>query len=46
MKCANLQKIILKFSKGEENLNKIVGAQKASFNQERIDFNPFNKKKC
>ena len=46
MNCANLEKIVLKFSKGEENLNKILGTQIASFNKEGIGFNPFNKKKC
>ena len=45
-KCADLKKIVLKFSKVEENLNKILGSQKTSFNKEGIDFNPFNKKKC
>jgi len=44
MKCANLKKIILKFSKREENLNKILGTQKVSFNKERISFNSFNRK--
>jgi len=36
IKCVNLEKIILKFSKGEKNLNKILGIQKASFNKEGI----------
>ena len=44
-KCANLEKIIFKFCKGEENLNKILGSQETSFNKEGIHFNPSNKKK-
>ena len=31
MNCANLEKIILKFSKEEVNLNKIFGTQKESY---------------
>ena len=31
MNCANLEKIILKFSKEELNLNKILGTQKESY---------------
>ena len=46
MKGAKLETIVSKFSKGEENLNKILGTQKMSFNKEGIGFNPFNKKKC
>jgi len=45
MKRANLEKIVLKFSKGEENLNTIVCTQRTSFNKKEIGFNPFNKKK-
>jgi len=45
-KCAYLEKIVFKFYKGEENLNKILSSQKASFNKEGIGFNPFNKNKC
>ena len=45
MKCANLETIVLKFSKGEENLNKILGTQKISFNKKINSFNSFNKKK-
>ena len=44
MKCSKLEKVVFKFSKGEENSNKILGTQKASFNKEGIGFNPFNKK--
>ena len=45
VKCANLEKIVLKFLKGEENLYKILGTQKTSFNKEGVGFNLFNKKK-
>ena len=45
-KYANLKTIVLKFSKGEENLNKILSTQKASFNKEGISFNLFNKKEA
>ena len=45
VKCTDLEKIVLNFSKGEENLNKILGTQKKSFNKEGINFNLFNKKK-
>ena len=34
IKCVNLEKIILKFSKEEDNLNKILDTQKVSFNKE------------
>jgi len=44
MKCANFEKIVLKISKGEENLNKILDTQEMSFNREGIGFNSFNKK--
>ena len=43
---ADLQKIVLKFSEGEENLYKILGSQKASSNKEGISFELFNHKKC
>jgi len=46
MKCANFEKLVLKFPKEEEDLNKIVGIAKASLNKEGIGFNPFNKRKC
>ena len=46
LKYADLEKIVLNFSKGEDNLNKILGIQKASFNKEGIGFSPFNKNKC
>ena len=46
MKCVNLEKIVLKFSGGGENLNKILGTQKMSLNKEGIVFNPFNNKTC
>jgi len=44
IKCVNLEKIVFKFSKGEENLNKILGTQKISFDKEGIGYH-FNKKK-
>ena len=44
-KCDNLQKLVLKFSKGQDNLDKLLGSQKMSFNKEGIAYNPFNKKK-
>ena len=37
--------MILKFSKGQDNLDKLLGSQKMSFNKEGIGYNPFNKKK-
>jgi len=43
MKRANLEKILLNFSKGEKNLNKILSTQKISFNEDKIGFNPSNK---
>ena len=44
-KCKDLQKLVLKFSKGQENLDKLLGAQRISFNKEGIGYNPLNKKK-
>jgi len=38
-------KIAFKFSKGQENLDKLLGAQRIFFNKEGIRDNPFNKKK-
>ena len=46
MKCGDPQKIILQFYKGQGNLNKILGTQKAPVNKEGISFNPFNNWKC
>jgi len=44
-KCNNLQKLVLKFSKGQDNLDKLLGSQRMSFNKEGIGYNHFNKKK-
>jgi len=35
----------LKFSKGKDNLDKLLGSQRMSFNKEGIRYNPSNKKK-
>ena len=40
-----LEKVVLKFSKGQKNLDKLLGSQRMSFNKEGIGYNPFNKKK-
>jgi len=40
-----LEKVVLEFSKGEENLDKLLGSHRMSFNKEDIGYNPFNKKK-
>jgi len=37
--------MVLKFSKGQNNLDKLLGSQRVSFNKEGIGYNPFNKKK-
>jgi len=44
-KCEDLEKMVLKFSKGQNNLEKLLGSQRMSFNKEGIGYNPFNKKK-
>ena len=44
-KCDKDHKIILKFTKGQENLDKLLCTQRASFNKEGIGYNHFNKKK-
>jgi len=44
-KCEDLLKMVLKFSKGKDNLDKLHGSQRMSFNKEGIGYNPFNKKK-
>jgi len=44
-KCDDLQELVLKFSKGQDNLDKLLGSQRMSFNKEGIGYNPFNKKK-
>ena len=45
-KCDDIQKLVLKFSKGQDNLDKLLGSQKMSFNKEGIEYNSFNKKKA
>ena len=44
-KCNKEHKIILKFTKGQENLDKLLCNQKTSFNKEEIGYNHSNKKK-
>jgi len=44
-KCESLEKMVLKFTKGQDNLNKLFGSQRMSFNKECIGCNPSNKKK-
>jgi len=39
------EKVVLKFSKGQDNLDKLLGSQMMSFNKEGIGYNPFKKKK-
>ena len=36
---------MLKFSKGQDNLDKLLGTQRISFNKEDIGYNPLIKKK-
>ena len=43
-KCDKDHKILLKFIKGQENLDKILWTQRASFNNEGIWYNHFSKK--
>jgi len=38
--------MVLKFCKGQNNLDKLLGSQRMSFNKEGIGYNPFNKKKA
>jgi len=44
-KCEDLEKAVLKFCKGQNNLDKLLESQRISFNKEGIGYNPFNKKK-
>ena len=44
-KCEDLEKIVLKFSKGQNNLDKLLGSQRMSFNKESIGYNPLTKRK-
>lgn len=45
LKCEGLEKLVLKFSKRQDNLDKLSGSQRMSFNKEGIRYNPFTKKK-
>jgi len=38
-------KIVLKFTKGQDNFDKLLGSQRMSFNKEGIGCNPLNEKK-
>ena len=40
-----LEKVVLKFFKGQENLDKLLGSQRMSFNKEGIGHNPLTKRK-
>ena len=44
-KYEGFKKLVLKFLKGRENLDKLLGSHRMSFNKEDIGYNPFNKKK-
>jgi len=44
-KCEDLEKMVLKFSKGQDKLDKLLESQRMSFNKEGIGYNPFNAKK-
>ena len=44
-KYEHLEKVVLKFFKGQDNLDKLLGYQRISFNKEGIGYNPYNKKK-
>ena len=45
-KCGAFEKLALKFTKGQDNLDKLLGSQRMSFNKEGIGYNPLNKKKA
>ena len=45
-KCGAFEKLALKFTKGQDNLEKLLGSQRMSFNKEGIGYNPLNKKKA
>ena len=42
-KCEGFEKLVLKFSKGHKNLDKLLGSQRMLFNKEGIGYNVFNK---
>ena len=44
-KCDAKHKTILKFTQGQENLDRLLSTQRASFNKEGIGYDHFNKKK-
>jgi len=44
-KYEGLEKVVLKFSKGQDNLDKLLHSQRISFNKEGIGYNLFNRKK-
>ena len=44
-KCEDLEKMVLEFSKAQDNLDKLLGSPRMSFNKEGIGYNSFNKKK-
>ena len=44
-KCDDNKKIASKFTEGQQNLDRLLCTQKASFNKEEIGYNYFNKKK-
>jgi len=43
-KCEGFEKLVLKFSKGQENSDKLLGSQRMSFNKKGIGYNPLTKK--
>jgi len=44
-KYGGLEKVVLKFSKRQDNLDKLLGSQRMSFNKEGIWYKPFDKTK-
>ena len=45
-KCGASEKLALKFTKGPDNLDKLLGLQRLSINKEGIGYNPLNRKKA
>lgn len=45
-KCGAFEKLALKFTKGQDNLDKLLDSQRMFFNKEGIGYNPLNKKKA
>jgi len=45
-KCRAFETLALKFTKGQDNLDKLHGLQRMSFSKEGIGYNPLNKKKA